>query len=223
MATLEAVHTDLMSHGLLKPAHGIQVEIDKQRRRLRALCREDDGVALALQDRKRHADEQAQLVVRRTEEASKMHLTAKRIKAQVHAADQELNRKRAALKELEDALEVKHAMKTFTPEFLGQGQKEAGGAKGHKARMDVLDRLATLGSKLSPEQRNNWAWFKTAWDAKMVDEYEQECGETFAGWIQQVLEEMVEEGGSNAFSTFVNRETRRCLSDQPALRVPRAG
>ena len=87
MSTLEAVHSDLRAQGLLAPAHGLQIEIDKLRRRLRALCREDAGVALALQDRKRQADAQEQLVVRRTEEAYKMDLTAKRIKAEVHAAD----------------------------------------------------------------------------------------------------------------------------------------
>ena len=48
-----------------------------------------------------------------------MGLIAKRIKTHVHAAEQELKRKRAALKELEDALEVKHAMMTFMPELLG--------------------------------------------------------------------------------------------------------
>ena len=58
-------------------------------------------------------------MVRRTEETYKMDLTAKRIQAEVHAADQQLKRKRAALKELEDALEVKHAMMTFMPELLG--------------------------------------------------------------------------------------------------------
>ena len=48
-------------------------------------------------------------------------------------------------------------------------------------------------------------------------------GSTFAGWIQQVLDEMTQEGGSNAFSSFVHRETLRCFSDQPALRIPCAG
>ena len=58
---------------------------------------------------------------------------------------------------------------------------------------------------------------------KMVNEHDQEWGSTFAGWIQQVLDEMTQEGGSNAFSSFVHRETLRCFSDQPALRIPCAG
>ena len=175
-------------------------------------------------DRSQRAAEQEQLLVRRAEEAHKMDLTAKRIKQAVEAAEHELKRKRTALRELEDALETKHAMKTFTTELLDQGQKRAGGARGHKARSDVLDRLASLGAGLSPGQRNDWAWFKIAWDAKMVDEHDQEWGSTFAGWMQQVLDEMTQEGGSNAFSTFVvHRETHRCFSDQPALRIPCAG
>ena len=87
-------------------------------------------MALALIDRSQRAAEQEQLQVRRVEEAHKMDLTAKRVKASVDAAEQELKRKRAALRELEDALETKHAMKTFTPELLGQGQKRAGSAMG---------------------------------------------------------------------------------------------
>ena len=223
LSALQSVHGELQAHGFLQEAHGIQLSIDRQRRRMRALCREDKNVALALMDRSQRAAEQEQLLVRRAEEAHKVDLTAKRIKASVQAAEQELKRKRAALRELEDALETKHAMKTFTPELLGQGQKRAGGARGHKARSDVLDRLASLGVGLSPGQRNDWAWFKTAWDAKMVNEHDQEWGSTFAGWMQQVLDEMTQEGGSNAFSTFVHRETLRCFSDQPALRIPCAG
>ena len=110
-------------------------------------------------------------------------------------------------------------MRTFTPEFLGEGQKKASGAKGHKARMDVLDRLAAFGVGLSAEQVNDWAWFKQAWDALMVNEHDQGWGATFAGWMQQVTEEMAQEGGSNAFSRFVHRETLRCLSGEVALRL----
>lgn len=128
--------------------------------------------------------------------------------------------KRAAVADLENVLEARHAMKTFTPGVLGQGKKKAGGAKGQRARFDVLDRLAHLGVGLSPGQKNDWAWFKAAWDAKMVSEHDQEWPMLFAGWMQQVLDEMAQEAGSNAFSSFVHRETLRCLSAQDALRIP---
>ena len=38
------------------------------------------------------------------------------------------------------------------------------------------------------------------WDAKMVNVHGDETGSTFAGWMQQVLDEMTQEGDSNAFS-----------------------
>ena len=146
--------------------------------------------------------------------------TAKRLKAEIKEADKTLRERKAAVATLEDILETKHAMKTFTPELIGQGQKKAGGAKGQRARLEVLDRLAHLGAGLSPAQRNDWAWFKTAWDAKMVSEHDDEWPALFAGWIQQVLEELALEAGSNAFSRFVHQETLRCLSEQDALRIP---
>ena len=133
ISTLKSVHSELQAHGFLQEAHGIQLSIDKQRRRMRALNRGDNNVALALNDRSQRAAEQEQLLVRRAEEAHKVELTAKRIKASVQAAEQELKRKRAALRELEDALETKHAMKTFTTELRGQGERRAGGAMGHKS------------------------------------------------------------------------------------------
>ena len=57
----------------------------------------------------------------------------------------------------------------------------------------------------------------------MVAEHDQEWPLKFAGWVQQVLEEMTEEAGSNAFSCFVQSETLQCVSDQVALRMPGAG
>ena len=98
ISTLKSVHGELQAHGFLQEAHGIQLSIDKQRRRERALCREDKNVALALMDRSQRAAEQEQLLVRRAEEAHKVDLTTKRIKASVQAAEQELKRKRAALR-----------------------------------------------------------------------------------------------------------------------------
>ena len=70
----------------------------------------------------------------------------------------------------------------------------------------MLDRLAHLGVGLSPPQRNDWSWFKAAWDEKMMSEHGEGWPQTFAGWVQQILEDLTTEAGSNAFSTFVQRE-----------------
>jgi len=222
MACLENVRKELLENGLLKQAHTINIEITKERRRLRGLAREDKGVALALEDRARRAEEREREAARRAQDAHREELTAKRLKAEISAAARELKEKKAAVAALEDILETKHAVKTFTPEFLGQGLKKAGGAKGRDARFDVLDRLAHLGAGLSPEQRNDWPWFKAAWDAKMVSEHDKEWPVLFAGWVQQVLEDMTHEAGSNAFSCFVHQETLRCLSGEIAIRIPAA-
>ena len=41
--------------------------------------------------------------------------------------------------------------------------------------------------------------------------------------MQQDLEDLAQEAGSNAFSEFMYQETLRCLSYEDALRVPAAG
>ena len=222
IASLQAAKKELQSHGLLRAAHLMNVELEKENRRLRALAREDAGVVCALEERSQLRAEQENQLVRRAEEAHKQALTVKRIRASIDDAERELRQKRQAIQDLENVLEARHALKTFTPELLGQGLKRAGGAKGQRARFDVLDRLAHLGVGLSPEQKNDWAWFKGAWDAKMVIEHDGDWPLLFAGYVQQVLDDMAKEAGSNAFSNFVHRETLRCLSDQIALRVPAA-
>ena len=50
----------------------------------------------------------------------------------------------------------KHAMKSFTPQELGEGNQNAGGAKARSRRFEVLDRLAPLRAGLSPAQKNDW-------------------------------------------------------------------
>ena len=89
--------------------------------------------------------------------------------------------------------------------------------------MDVLDRIATYGTGLSPGQVNDWEWFKRAWDARMVAEHDHEWGGKFAAQLMHVVEEMAKEGGTNAFSRFVYLETRRCFSSEVALRLPSVG
>ena len=115
---------------------------------------------------------------------------------------------------------MKEAVKTFTPELLGSGQKSAGDAKGLRHRHELLDRISVLGTGLSAPQRNDWYWFKQSWDRAMLEEHEGEWPNLLASWMKKVLEEMTQEGGSNAFSLFVHAETQRCLRDVPALQVP---
>ena len=110
----------------------------------------------------------------------------------------------------------KHAMKSFTLEWLGADSANAGGAKGKKGRMEVLERLAHLKAGLSCGQKNDWPWFKEAWDQKMLAEHGGEWARVFAGWMENVLED----DRSNAFSLFVYSETLRVFKDSAALHLP---
>ena len=117
-------------------------------------------------------------------------------------------------------LEAKHVSKQFSVEDVGKGAKMKrclDAAK--KRRWEVLDRLARLGQGLSPAQRNDFGWFKDAWDARMLQEHGDRWLDVFMEWMQRLLGEE-ENGVANAFSVFVHNETRRCFDGVPALRVP---
>ena len=117
---------------------------------------------------------------------------------------------------MENFRAAKHAINTFTPDALGQGSHNAGGAKAKSRRFEVLDRLARLKAGLSPGQQNDWQWFKESWDPAMVREHQDNWGSLFAGWVQTVLND----NRSNAFSLFVYNETCRVFNDTVALHVP---
>ena len=114
---------------------------------------------------------------------------------------------------------MQHSIKRFSLKSLGNEQKKGGGAKCRKQRFSVLDRFARLGAQLSPAQKNDWDWFKEAWDEKMATSHAEAWGGLFASWMQQVLDD-IHSGVSNAFSLFVHHEMRRCLSDEPMLAMP---
>ena len=59
---------------------------------------------------------------------------------------------------LEGVLESKHARKRYTPESLGQGKAGGGKAADRNLRYEVLERIASLGTGLTPAQSNDWKW-----------------------------------------------------------------
>ena len=83
----------------------------------------------------------------------------------------------------------------------------------------MLSRLARHKVGLSSAQKNDFAWWKETWDEKMVTEYGKDWAETFAGWMQSILDSEA----SNAFSQFMYNETCRVLHESTALAVPGAG
>ena len=152
-------------------------------------------------------------------EDKKRTLTAAKIYEESKATNERLKKRKQELAHLEDVVEAKHAIKTFSLDDLGKGRSRGGAAAARKRRLHVLDRLARLGQGLSPAQRNDFSWWKDAWDATTRQQHGGDWPEVFAGWVQRLLEEN-EAGAGNAFSLFVHAETRRCFDGVPGLRVP---
>ena len=205
--------------GLLKAVQSLELEISNLRRRQRKLSSETPVVAEAFK-RQRLAEEQEfmemQLRVRRDKDRRKEAQTAVAEKA---AAQDELRKAKKAIRDMESKLACDAAMKTFSIEMFGAGHPKAGGQTARKNRFEVLDRLAGgngAGAKLSPSQRNDFDWFKHNWDEAMVAEHKAQWAETFAHWMQGIVNST--EG--NAFSIFMHSETNRVLRDKKALAVP---
>ena len=137
----------------------------------------------------------------------------------IKETQEQLRKRKLEIIAAETILESKHAFKRFSPEMLGQGKPRSGGVNARKCRFEVLDRLAQMGSGLSPAQRNDWIWFKETWDNKMCVEHAMNWGGVFAGWTQQVIDNLAD-GMLNAFSVFVEKETRRNFKDNVMLVLP---
>ncbi len=219
ISVFETAQEQFRDAGAMQAVVTIENEIRKERRRMRAICREDDGVLLALarQRDEEYAREWKRL--RLVEDANARTTTAATLKAAVAAANKELHAAKAAIAAAENILETKHAMKTFSLDDLGHGKKNGGGGAGRKRRFDVLDRMARLGHGLSAAQKNDFNWWKDNWDAKLLEEHGGEWPRIFAEWMQKLLQD-VDGGAGNAFSIFVHSETRRTLHDKLALQVP---
>ena len=80
--------------------------------------------------------------------------------------------------------------------------------------MSALDKLKRLKGALAPQQVLEWDWFRTTWDEEMKKTHgAQHWPERFAGWLQHVANEMAK-GDGEAFSKFVNNESRRLLEQE---------
>ena len=94
-----------------------------------------------------------------------------------------------------------------------------GGTKAHvKNRMEVLERVARHCGALSPEQTNDWKWFKEAWDKNRAEAHGPAWGLIFVETMQGVLKDTAD-GTPNAMSKFMHRETSKHLMGTPMLRV----
>jgi hypothetical protein len=140
------------------------------------------------------------------------------VKRKLSEKTTELKKKQRAIADADNTLETRVAIRNMS---LGELGRSCGRAKAKANRASVLDRIARCGDGLSAAQKNDWGWFKDAWDTRMLEEHKDEWPATFASWMQKVLDGM--EQDSATFSRFVHQETVRCFSDEVALQVPGQG
>ena len=91
------------------------------------------------------------------------------MQADVADACDELKKVRKDFAAMQSLKECQSAVKSFCPSSLGEGHARGGTAAHVKNRMEVLDRVARECGALSPEQTNDWKWFKEAWDQNRAD------------------------------------------------------
>ena len=218
-ATISALESTIDGLRAIGNVRGVQVigaELAKERRRARQLVKESPAVADAFL-RLRRAEEHERLDgMRIAEEHKQRKRDATKAIADRDAAVAELRETRRKIHEMEGVAACRYNIKTFTLEALGEGSGNAGGAKARKNRLEVLDRLARVRAGLSAGQKNDWAWFREAWDKAMAEQHGPAWATVFAGWMQSVLDDE----RSNAFSKFVYDETCRVFHDTAALHVP---
>ena len=121
------------------------------------------------------------------------------------------------MRDLEDTAVMKKEMSTYTPEMLGYKASNYRANKYREKRFSVLDKVSRLGQGLSPAQRQDFAWWKEAWDEMNLEEQKEDWGQVFAMHVQWVLDEITA-GRTNAFSKMMHTETIRLLQS-PALRL----
>jgi len=208
----------LQLHGAVTAAHHLQLEEKKELRRRRLAAAENPAVAGQLAEIRaaRAADDRrARLAV---QDANRKQRARDLAVSEAAKAKEKLLQRKRELLSVEGVLEARHTLKRFSPEGLGKG-KNSGGVAARRLRFEVLDRVALLGSGLSAAQRNDWAWWKETWDAKMCEEHGLEWGQVFCEWIQRILNDF-NDGVSNAFSILMHNETQRKFADVEMLAVP---
>ena len=157
----------LLEVGAVHAAGVLEIDIRKEKRRIREVSRVDPEVLLGLarvRDMRNAEERKHRLAI---ENANQEVATRQRLKQEIKKANALLKKRKEELAEQEQIAEARHVVKKFRVDYLGDGMRGCGGANGRKRREEVLDRMAHLGSGLSPEQRNDWVWFREAWNRKM--------------------------------------------------------
>ena len=219
MTVYKQVVTSLEEAGLITAAVHMQNIVKQQQRKDRMLQKESPEVADAFA-KQRELEYMAELKQKQLMDAATATQKAlSTTRRKTDEANQLLKKRKAELLNTDRLLEAAHAVKNVSLACMGDAKPRGGGAKAKKVRHQVLDRFASLGTGLSAAQRNDFAWFKDAWDTAMVLEHDATWGRVFAQWMQAVVQD-IQDGRLNAFSLFMHNETRRCLSEVPVLSIP---
>ena len=85
----------------------------------------------------------------------------------------------------------------------------------HKNRMQVLERLRLRLQPLTPEQQNDWEWFKPRWDKARIERLhpDRRCawGSIFKNLVVDLLTKL-RAGDSGALSAWMAAEAREYLA-----------
>ena len=131
----------------------LEMELYKSQRSERELLRTEPAVAEAFLRQRRAESRAATDMTHLAAAQNDLRRQAAKALADKDVVVAEVKKQKRLHQELESLQESKHAMKTFTPDALGQGHKIAGGAKGKQRRFEVLDRLARIKAGLSAGQK----------------------------------------------------------------------
>ena len=218
LTTYERARELMESIGDQNSAMALARTIHAENRKAKGRLQRDPAIAQALTAKLQ--DECQEYARKRIEYAKERAAQEDALKGKAEA--QELKRQtaavRAKLKEAKTLLACSTALKRFSPKMLGDELSHGGPAKCRDLRFEVLDRLLAQGDSLSIQQRNDWQWFKREWDAAMAREHDKEWGSTFAGIVQNLLDELAT-GKASAVADFMYNETVRVLSTVPSLQV----
>ena len=132
-----------------------------------------------------------------------------------------LEHKRAELLKASTTVECMNALRSFEVTDFGHGHPAGGTAEHIRNRMNVLDRLRLRFPPLSPEQQNDWEWFKKRWDKARISKLEPTFrlvfGHTFKEMVLRLLRQL-QDGDTLALSRWMDSECLHHLQ-MPAVRV----
>ena len=211
IGALEEAESVFRAAGCLKEAQDCRYNRGRAVKRMRELAREDEGLLQALNAQRAHEEAEQAKRRRQVEQANKMTAQLRSIRKQIKVAEAKKKAVMDKAQGVEAAVAAKHLVHQFTVEHL----------KRKKCRKDALGHLKRLKGSLSPQQVLEWDWFVDTWDEAMRNRHGNNYPGLFAGWLQNVCNEMAKGDGA-AFSRFVHNESRRLLEDAHNADAPKA-